>query len=603
MTVSDLVIALARCLNITGLAVLAGTLFFRLAIFPHGKNLGQGSDFSRIWWRLCFYAFLLGAAGLLLWIPLQTAVLVGKSDPGEVFRAIPSVLFGTTFGVAASTRAVLLVLIGIILPTATRRISSCALAVLLVLGALLLQLRMGHAAAAETIVLPIAIAAHLAAAAFWFGSLPPLYALLSHSPVDGLYAARRFSLFGMVFVLVLFLGALAGGWFLAGGLPGLAGTIYGNILLIKSALFLSMLFIAALNRLYLSRVGASGTGLKYALLIETGLGLCAFIAASILATQPPGVHENAIWPFAHRLRDNILDDPFLVDAAWRSLKPWLWAALIIAAGLFLPKWRLAALGAGALSAFIFFQPLRLNLFLEEANPASFLRSPTGHSTIAIARGAAAFQSHCTPCHGVDGRGRGPLATGDPVWPPDLTAPLFASRSDGELYWTIQNGRKTAKGIASMPGFEDRIDGKTVWSLVNYLRTVASARSIGLPSPDGAVPPVRAPQVQLACEAGKYTIGQKSSPFTLVTIKKAELHATRIDPSGHREGCAVSDQSASEAYAILIRPADTGMLLIDSDGWIRFRWPANHSPSPQDITASIRKALDKPVTKPGEGHHS
>lgn len=600
MTLTDFVIALARCLNIAGLATLAGMLFFGLALYPKlAEKQSRELGFYRDWLRLCIFSLALASAGLLIWIPLQTAALIGTNNPLEIARALPLVLSGTAFGIAISLRVLIFIIIVLLFPAARRKWSSSLLLVL-VFCALLLQLRMGHPAAAEDIGLPLAVGAHIIAAALWFGSLPPLYVLLRRSQTDGLRVARRFSIFGLLFVSVLFCGAIAAAWFLAGGLPGLVGTLYGNIILAKSLIFILMLTIAALNRFYLSRPGASGRGLQYALIVEGGLGLVAFIAASLLATQPPGIHEDIFWPFAYRLRDNIFSDAFLMDMVWRSVKPFALAALIIACGVAFPRWRWVALGAGIAAALMFAQPLRLNLFLEDATPASFLRSPTGYSTIAIARGETAFQTHCSSCHGEDGRGRGPLATGDPAWPPDLTAPFFASRSDGELYWTTLKGRKTASGIASMPGFEDQLDSKTAWSLVDYIRTIGSARSIGLPSPNGEVPPVRAPQVQLSCNNTRYDLGQPSTAFMLVTIEADNFRTERVDDAGNRDRCAVSDQTAYAAYALLIHNQNNTRLLIDGDGWIRFRWSMERSD--QELAAAIQKARDKPVTSLKGGHH-
>lgn len=603
MTAADLVIALARCLNLMGLSVLAGNLFFGLVLFPvqEAEN-HKRQDFSRDWLRLCIWSLLLSVVGLLVWIPIQTAALTGENRSVEVLRSLPSVLFGTAYGKAALLRATLLVTIGLLLWPAARFVWIRALALPLALCALLLQLRMGHPAAAENIALPVAVGAHLVAAALWFGSLPPLFALLRRSPHDGLKVARKFSAYGMAFVLILLCGAVVAGWFLAGGVPGLAGTIYGNIILAKNILFLSMLAVAALNRFRFSRDSASGIGLKYALIVETGLGAAAFVAASLLATQPPGAHEDALWPFAWRLRENILGDAFLMDTALRSIKPFALTALIITGGIFFPKWRWIVLAAGVSTPFILAQPLRLNLFLEEANPASFLHSSTGYTTSTIARGSISFQDHCSSCHGEDGRGRGPLATGNPAWPPDLTAPLFASQSDGELYWTILKGRVTNNGTLSMPGFGKYLDDKTAWSLVDYIRAIGSARRIGHPAPDGEVPPVHAPQVAIDCNKNDDDPGEPFNAVTLITIEAEVLRAFQVDVSGSLRACTISDRTALEVYALLVRPAGTATLLIDRDGWVRFRWPSPHPANPQALVGAIKKANDTPVTNPENWHH-
>jgi mono/diheme cytochrome c family protein len=103
-------------------------------------------------------------------------------------------------------------------------------------------------------------------------------------------------------------------------------------------------------------------------------------------------------------------------------------------------------------------------------------------------GAVLFRQHCASCHGVDGKGGGPVAHVLRTTPPDLTA--IRSRRNGEFdAWEIASfidGRKhiPAHGSRTMPiwGLEfgsptdDRVEREesisgTLLLLVDYLETI------------------------------------------------------------------------------------------------------------------------------------
>ncbi len=601
MTVTDIAIALLRALSLAGLALFAGAVFFRLVLLPSSAPDGETEQkFERAWRYLCAFALFLSAAGLVLWVPLQFISLAGSAE--NLSAVFFSALSGTAFGVASCLRALAIIVALILLRPAEKSLQLRVVLLLVAIFALTLQIRMGHAAASDTLWLPVAVVAHIIAAALWFGSLAPLYLLLRLSPEAGLRAARHFSLFGMVFVAVLVAGAVVAGYLLSGGVAGLIGTAYGNIILLKIALLVIMLLIAALNRFYLSGAQRSGQGLKAALIVEAATGLAVFLAASLLATQPPAVHGTIVWPFAYRLRDTIFSDPFLLDALWRSLQPVVLAVVLGIACWFLPRWRWAAIALIATIVLVVFQPPRAGLFLLEANEASFLRSPTSYSTISVARGASAFAVQCATCHGDDGRGRGVQATGDPVWPPDLTAPLFAERSDGELYHTILKGRFLPDGRQSMPAFENSLDAKNAWSLVDYIRTIASARTISMPAPDGEVYAARAPLMSVYCRGNVREAGRKSDTAWLVVRDRSTLSAFTLDAAGRSEACEVADQSALVAFSLLTPESVQDGFLIDQDGWIRFRWRGAVVPAAEELAKAVVKTRENPVLANTAGHH-
>jgi putative copper resistance protein D len=123
----------------------------------------------------------------------------------------------------------------------------------------------GHAAASsdsdiEDIFHLTADILHLVAAAAWVGSLVPLAVLLGAawrkrdepSVAIAREATLRFSTLGIVSVGTLVATGVVNSWVLAGSVHALVGTDYGRLLLIKVALFLVMLSIAAINRLWLT---------------------------------------------------------------------------------------------------------------------------------------------------------------------------------------------------------------------------------------------------------------------------------------------------------------------------------------------------------------
>lgn len=103
-------------------------------------------------------------------------------------------------------------------------------------------------------------------------------------------------------------------------------------------------------------------------------------------------------------------------------------------------------------------------------------------------GRELFLENCSPCHGFDGRGHGPLAASLRTPPADLTR--IAARNGGEfpeaqVSWTIDGqmdigahgtrempiwGREFAESIPEL-GVGEEIARGRIWSVVEYLRTI------------------------------------------------------------------------------------------------------------------------------------
>jgi len=175
----------------------------------------------------------------------------------------------------------------------------------------------GHAVGGsglEGIVHPAADVLHLIAAAAWVGVLLPLALVLGAAAgnAGSLASARtvtvRFSTLGVVSVGVLLVTGMINTWYLAGSIAALTETDYGRLLLLKIALFLGMVAIAAVNRLRLTPslvAGASERAARDALrqlrrntAIEIAAGAIILAIVAVLGVTPPGVDEQAM-PHAH----------------------------------------------------------------------------------------------------------------------------------------------------------------------------------------------------------------------------------------------------------------------------------------------------------------
>jgi putative copper resistance protein D len=175
----------------------------------------------------------------------------------------------------------------------------------------------GHAVGGsdiEGILHPAADVLHLVAAAAWIGTLVPLALVLGGLGRDAASVAIarkvtvRFSTFGIVSVGTLLGTGTINTWYLAGSVPALSETDYGRLLLAKIALFLGMVAIAAVNRLWLTPrlvQDATAAGTRNALrrlrrntAIEIAAGAIIIAIVAVLGVTPPGLDDEVI-PHMH----------------------------------------------------------------------------------------------------------------------------------------------------------------------------------------------------------------------------------------------------------------------------------------------------------------
>lgn len=125
--------------------------------------------------------------------------------------------------------------------------------------------------------------------------------------------------------------------------------------------------------------------------------------------------------------------------------------------------------------------------------AATMKSPYGDTEAQVATGEKYFRVNCAPCHGLQGKGGGPVTQNAPdqgrkrfMMPAPLLSgdgAVTALRSDGYIYYTIRNG-----GVG-MPAHGLLLTDSERWAIVSYIRTLDGAQYT---APDAAPATTPAP---------------------------------------------------------------------------------------------------------------
>jgi mono/diheme cytochrome c family protein len=88
---------------------------------------------------------------------------------------------------------------------------------------------------------------------------------------------------------------------------------------------------------------------------------------------------------------------------------------------------------------------------------------------ALREGGEHYKGMCVACHGAPGVD--PSEAGEGLNPPapDLTLERVQRRSDGELFWIVQNGIR----MSGMPAFGATHKERQIWEIVAFLRHLPS----------------------------------------------------------------------------------------------------------------------------------
>jgi putative copper export protein/mono/diheme cytochrome c family protein len=616
MTGADIAAALLRGLDVASLVFWFGTLLFVAAVLPTAPG---PASLRRGLLRLARVGALAGFLTAAVWLVLQTAQIAGADSVAATAHALPAVALHTQFGHWLLARVALLV--GAL---ALPRSAGLAIPLVLAGAALGMQPMLGHAGAiggAAGMELIGSEALHVLAAGAWLGGLLPLCIAVARLPHPvAASACRSFTPIGLASVLILGGTAVVQAATFMGGLPGLLGTSYGRIALLKLTLFLLLLALAMLNRFWLTErlVAGSRRHIRLSIAGEIALGLCVVLAGGVLASRTPGTHEQAVWPLPWQPSSASFVDPgtrrslvvaslataggvglFAVAALWRR---WRWPALM--AGVAIELWTIP----------------RLGLLFVPAYPTSFFTSPTEFAATAIVHGQRLFAANCVVCHGPDGRGDGPAAASVPLRPADLTAEHLRLHGEGDLYWFISHGFTAPNGAATMPGFAAVVSSEGIWDLIDYLHAHNAGAAMRA---TGRWPqPVPIPQFDAQCADGRYVDlhDWRGRGLRLIAVSDDEnaeqgllgdIPATTIlvarravrRPGG---ACIAAEPELWTALAIILGVPPDGLagtqVLADQNGWLRAVW---HDGDPAGLAAAFRDILAHPlpvVAPAAHAHH-
>ena len=507
MSTLEIVVALLRGAHVAALVSLFGTLVFLTLVAP-AAVAEAAKDAPRLRRRLLRVARISAAFALIVgiaWMAVESAVIAGAGSVAMTLQALPVVALRTQFGQWLLVRGVLLLAA---LPLLRPWRAGNAVAAVLAAMALALQPMLGHAGAlggSLGTTLIISEVLHLLAAGAWLGSLLPLFITIGTLPHNAAATAcRSFTPVGLSAVLVLGGTATVQVTEFMGGLPGLFGTGYGQIALVKLGLFVVLLTLAAINRLALTdrlagtAPDAARRHMRMSVATEAVLGMLVVLTAGFLASHAPGTHEQPVWPFAWRPSLSAFYEPELRNEVTVALLAAGAAVIIAIIGVIWRKVRWPALVVAVITLALAIP--HLDLLFVEAYPTSFYTSPTEFAATAIVHGAKLFAANCVACHGTEGRGDGPSAKSLP-WPPaDLTAEHFWAHSDGELFWYLSHGFDAPDGSLAMPGFATALSSEGRWDLIDYLRAHNAGESMR--TTGKWAHPLPIPQFDIKCADGR-----------------------------------------------------------------------------------------------------
>ncbi|MGG4216788.1 copper resistance protein CopC [Paenibacillus jamilae] len=298
-----------------GLSLLFGAICFRLFLIPsmnRDKNRSEQqilhqrpSDTLPRWSKLLWSGYGITSAAILISLPLQASWDAGVSiREGFSLPILGEALQFTGAGQIWFIQMILVLLLSVTLIYAVdqsisnrqRRVWGYS-SVLLTLSLMLSKAFVGHPAAAiHASPAIVADFVHLAAAAYWIGSLAVMVVCLpaagSELPVFQQAALRqaalrRFAGWGIAMVAALLATGIYGAVLYIPAPSMLLNTSYGLVLLGKTALLLVMLVFAA-SQFRSARQAVASKRAAGGLRAELSVGLLVMLLAAVLTHLSPG---------------------------------------------------------------------------------------------------------------------------------------------------------------------------------------------------------------------------------------------------------------------------------------------------------------------------
>ena len=427
--------------------------------------------------------------------------------------------------------------------------------------------------------------------------------------------------------------------------PALIGTDYGRLLLAKLGLFAAMLGLAVTNRGVLTPRLAGGDRAALHLLrrntfLEIAAGIGVVLIVGVLGVTVPAAHQPPVWPFAYTL-------------SWQALQQSAWMQVVVTAAAIVacicaavivtgllgrpPRLHFAALAGIAIPAGIVAW-----LLAAPAYPTTYLVSPVRYTADAIVSGSALYASHCSACHGDEGRGTSAAATSLPAKPASLTERVPSQR-EGDLFWWIAHGIPNVdaririaverhRDLESDPVPRRSSDGAQRYRYDGSRQTFAPCLCARLHvrnhrAPAGIAQRQREKRVTLLVF---YTLPQSLPRLRELANKQrailaagARVIAVPISASSSAGDAqiatdgesifAIASPNVADAYAMFTRQADGSNeaaythteFLVDRHGYLRVRWigvPDAAADRTAATLSQIKLLVDEPPRAPVQWGH-
>lgn len=241
--------------------------------------------------RFAIWLALAAAVLSIAQIPLQADFLMGGIWQGGTDPMILGMVAQSPLGTSIAVRLTGFALILALLIATRRGAALAGLGALVVAASFVLS---GHALEEPRFLLSVLITAHLLGLAFWIGAFVPLYRVAGSGGGD--VAGPLTHEFGRKAAYLVAGLTLAGGftlWLLTDNLVAAAATPYGQFFLLKLALFLGIISLAAWNKLRLTPAlmqgdPVAGGKLRKSIRWEAGLvALVLFVTATLTTVSAP----------------------------------------------------------------------------------------------------------------------------------------------------------------------------------------------------------------------------------------------------------------------------------------------------------------------------
>ncbi|MBM6583022.1 copper resistance protein CopC [Microvirga sp. BT689] len=274
---------LARVALYLGLFAGAGGAFFQAWLTP-GLKAGRTR-------RVLTGFVVLGILAATISLGLQGVDALGETPASLGTVAAWAAGWRTSFGPTSAIGAVALVLAGMGLrgQMGWRRV--CTITAMAGVGLSLAWSGHASAAAPQWLTRP-AVFLHAVGVAYWVGALIPLLFAIRQAPAQALPVVRRFSTGALMAVAMLTLAGLVLAAIQVEAPANLTGTDYGRVLIAKTILVVTLLGLAALNRMRLTPAlaspgGTDGRWLVRSVAVEIVLSVAILALVGLWRFTPP----------------------------------------------------------------------------------------------------------------------------------------------------------------------------------------------------------------------------------------------------------------------------------------------------------------------------